>query len=774
MAPLFEGAKTQADVLVRAREELDRSLQSLEGLIAQSNAFDLLGLVRMYTVPPILEGYRESESQSSPATLELVASMIRHRAAGDDAPAPVPSTDPGKIVSAAERAIDAHLWLLLSESTEGHHPLAELAGQFRMTELRVRGRQYQSVQSTVEDELFGVAAVSELMDRHLGFSYNDIQRVRVAFGEQWSQNRSGSLEELHRLYEEHMDDESTDELRAQLQAAMDTAMFKPGVSMTVTAEEISRRSGLSSETCTSVLDAFALPFDTTRTPIEAAQAFLRGDNELLLRNLLKDSRGRYFGVGGELGIDGLRPIFEEAIKPVQKAWDRYQKYRGVVAERLAARHLQAVLQPDRSYESIEYFRPIPGTEAATLGSACDRPATHGEPAEADLLMVIDDVAICVEVKAAAISTSARRGSVLRLAKDLEKTVGDARSQADRLADLIERNHGLWVPDEGWLDLSEVREVRSIAVTLEDLSSLNCSLDALVRARVMSAGRLPWVVSLHDLIVTTRILDRASEFLLYLRRRTDSEVATRYSGIDELDFVMLFVEGQLWVDLDPAVMNAKHPKAPRLTGADRARYRKEAQLTRVGTHTDDLDAWMYHTDGLVDAPADRPSFRSDDGIDELVDALAAHRGQRWLPTSTDLLNGSSEQRASIMGSITKLLRAARGDGKRHSLFVALPGPWGFSAVVFGTGHGARDRGALAALSDYAAAKQYQLEVDRCLTVLLTSEGAVLDTAYRGSRIPRSAEMELRATQMGLQDPPSGVRKPPPYARRTSRRLRGRSR
>ena len=47
------------------------------------------------------------------------------------------------------------------------------------------------------------------------------------------------------------------------------------------------------------------------------------------------------------------------------------------------------------------------------------------------------------------------------------------------------------------------------------------------------------------MVIAEICDRSSEFLLYLRRRTDSGVAKFYRGADELDLFMLFLGGDLY-------------------------------------------------------------------------------------------------------------------------------------------------------------------------------------------------------------------------------------
>jgi hypothetical protein len=772
ISPIFDGVaagETHKEAAERMRSE---AVADLAQLILQGQAFDMLGLVRMLVLPANLEGYRESESSSSPALLELIASMVLHRPEGERPTDTTSSGDPRPIVAAADRAVSAQMWLLLSEGNDIDHPVAELAADFRSAELRIRGRQYGSIQREVEEALFEVDWVSSFIQETLGFKHAELQAIRSAFGEQWSENRTRAMRDLQDIADAHGLEEPSTDVTGQMQNALNAALFKPGYSMTVSAEEIAVRCGLSESTCSAVLDTFAVTFGTDLSPTQAANAFLDGSGPFPNKNLIRGSDGRYFPVGGDLGMDGFRAIFESAAKST-KGWTRYQKHRGLVAEKLVAKALKEVFSPDVSYDSLGYFRPRPDTPASALGKGCTDPSATGEPTEADTLLVIDDVAICVEVKAAGITAGARQGSLIRLAKDLSKTVGDATFQANRLADLIETNRGLWTSAGHWLDLGHVREIRSLAVTLDDLSSLNCSLDALVRAGVIDGRRHPWVVSLHDLLVTTRILNRPSELLLYLRRRTDSEVVKRYVGVDELDFVMCFVDGQLWVEPDPTAMIRKYPRAPRPSKAEQRRYSQQAEVTRVGTYTDELDAWMYFQEGLVSTPSERPSFRVGEVADALADMFSLERFPGWLCLSVDILGGATTQRAYIESSIENLLKAARLDGQAHSLFVALPGPWGFSSLVLGT-PGEFFGPSFTTLKEYGEAKQYQLGADRCLIAMIDSSGAVLESHYSQWPIEKSEQMDSRVGVMALQPPTAGVQKPPPYARRATSRLRGKKR
>ena len=79
-----------------------------------------------------------------------------------------------------------------------------------------------------------------------------------------------------------------------------------------------------------------------------------------------------------------------------------------------------------------------------LGAACPSPQAVGDQTECDGLFVIGDVAICVEVKGRTIADPARRGDRARLATEIKKIFGEGARQAQRLEQLISRNHGVWL------------------------------------------------------------------------------------------------------------------------------------------------------------------------------------------------------------------------------------------------------------------------------------------------------------------------------------------
>ena len=302
------------------------------------------------------------------------------------------------------------------------------------------------------------------------------------------------------------------------------------------------------------------------------------------------------------------------------------------------------------------------------------PQVVGDQAECDGLFVIGDVAICVEVKGRAVADPARRGDRARLATEIKKIFGEGARQAQRLEQLISHNHGVWLGDGSWLDLAAVREVRAIRIGLDDFGPLAVALGDLERAGLLGEGNLPWIASLHDLEVISKVVGRPAEFLLWLRRRADSEVATYYRGVDELDLFMLFMSGGLYVEPDPEETRRQHPPRP---GPSRPhiqkKHQRDARATIVGTHTDLLDAWMYWTEGTSPYEAPKPAFNAHPAAQEIADFLADGQKPGWLRFGADLLGLAGTAQKNLNGSLRELVDKARTDGRWHTVVYSYPAP-----------------------------------------------------------------------------------------------------
>lgn len=265
--------------------------------------------------------------------------------------------------------------------------------------------------------------------------------------------------------------------------------------------------------------------------------------------------------------------------------------------------------------------------------------------------MVDDVAIIVEDKAGAVSPVAKGGKTNRLRTDLTSIITKAADQAGRLRHLIERDGGVRTED-GWIDLAQIREVHTIAVSLDDLMSVTTATVELVRAGLIDPVDIPWTVSLHDLDLITELVDRPAEFLLYLRRRRDPLTTHVYMAPDELDLFLLFFEGNLWAEPDPDEVYKTFPFTGPPTSAARRRFRNQGRAY-VTSRTDQLDEWYYSKSRTGGPRAPKPRMlHSPAG--PLIDELTARGVYGALSLGATLLSGSTAFQEQIARQANVLL------------------------------------------------------------------------------------------------------------------------
>lgn len=425
-----------------------------------------------------------------------------------------------------------------------------------------------------------------------------------------------------------------------------------------------------------------------------------------------------------------------------------------------------------TYPNLCYYAPRQGQDVAVLGAACPSPQAVGDPTECDGLFVIDDVAICVEVKGRTIADPSRRGDRARLSSEIKKIFSEGARQAQRLEQLISRNRGVWLGDGSWLDLAPVREVRAIVVGLDDFGPLAVALGDLQQAGLLGEGSLPWITSLHDLEVISKVIDRPAEFLLWVRRRADSGVATYYRGSDELDLFMLFLDGGLYVEPDPEEVRRDHPTSGPSRSHARKKHRREARPTIIGTHTDPLDAWMYWTEGTSPYEVDKPVLNTYPAAQEIVDFLAHGRKPGWLRFGADLLGLAGTAQKKLGDSLRDMANQSRGDGQWHTLVFAYAGMWGYPTLFAAAQARDQTRGeAMEELRTYMAAKKHQLRSDRSLGLLLGQRRQVVGTVYMNDASGDDPGLDSLGDEIGLMSVEESRRPVPPSARRATRRLRG---
>jgi hypothetical protein len=527
------------------------------------------------------------------------------------------------------------------------------------------------------------------------------------------------------------DPEGAAAMRAAAQSVLDlikdldeAAVIDPGV--------IAERTGYERPTVEAVLDAFTL---AGRPAIEASlDQFFQGDNPLRTAPIVKDAQGRRLLVHEALAMPAVREVIETRLQAASR-FDAYVQHRGHWVEDAAIDLLAAVSPHATVFRGFHYFVPDPQAAAPQTD-----PARFTKRVEGDGLILIDDVALIIEVKSNALNAGARRGDLQQLNTKLGAIVTKAAAQAGRLRDRIVGDPRIRMENGQWIDVSGIREVHTIAVGLEDLSGVTTATSALVSAGVLSPDNIPWTVSVHDLRIVCELLDRPGELLLYLRRRTHPQATRAYLAVDELDLFALFLDQGLYLPPDPREVARSLPWTGPPTDADLRRFARQRPEV-IRNLTGPLDAWYEARIRPAGAPggtgeSDKPRLNADRRLLELVDQITASGAPGWLSTTALLLEGDRADHRASGNCARDLAKLVRRDQRRHASAHVLIETSGRHAVLIWAcqAPGEDQDTASAELLDYLQAVKHQADAYRASCLLFDPAGEHLLCLLYDNRPP----------------------------------------
>jgi hypothetical protein len=365
------------------------------------------------------------------------------------------------------------------------------------------------------------------------------------------------------------------------------------------------------------------------------------------------------------------------------------------------------------YKKIEYKIP---TELDIVAGA--RPEDYSQEVEGDLLIVVDDIALIVESKAVSLKRDTYAGNPAALLDDLEDMVGVAASQSERLATRIFADAGLACVDGTWIDLHHIREVHTIALTLDDLPAVSTSHSALQSRSLIPAhkDRLPWVVGLHDLQIICGLVGSAAEFVLYLRVREDPDVMQFFFAIDEMDLFLAFQMRDLFVTSNP---DRRAKSGPLLQPTAEEKADRQGQIAReIINYTPLLDSWRNR--GSL--PEEKPKFLCLPKIQIMVEAIEGSEQLGRLGTAVALLHTNIKAQQELLDGITLTQTRVKQDQKTHT-FCTFLGNSDANLVCFiwmESSSQTTEDAAKRHLSGYLALKQYQAGAPRGMGI-----GCIID-------------------------------------------------
>jgi hypothetical protein len=761
-------------------------VETIEGVVTKLRRFDAIRLIevaRQRFLPLTPEGQMPVTAEAGAAYLELLALLaLAARQPQTPGDTEVAHQEMSHFVSEAQEDLKKILRLAQLRSFATVDPADKLtlvSLLIRGAEVWMRNSSYpEMVETTNLALLDGHPDVRAALNARLGFDATDALAVLNACHALQHTGLNDRLAAMHDALDAMTTEEvdGGDERLAHLIGSRFMALFEPEVEQaTVAVADIAARTGIPVERVDAVVERFRLDLGTA-SATEAVDAFTTGKNPLRAHPLVVADSGRLMLPHPTLNASAVRENLEEVLKTWAPVRDKYTKHRGDLLESRTRAALQRALPGAHFRDGVEYYLPANDTEAEAAA-----PAKYTKRTEGDHLIVLDDVALIVEDKAVALSALSRGGKTTRIRTDLTGIITKAANQAGRMREAIARDCGLRTKNEGWIDLSHIREVHTIAVSLDDLSAVSTTTAHLVQADLLTQGNIPWTVSLHDLELITELIDHPAEFLLYLRRRRNPDVTVMFRAVDELDLFLYFYEKGLWVEPDPTQVCAAFPFLGEPTTAQLRRYRGQ-EPAFLASRTDALDQWFHSSRGTDQAdpePAPKPTMGSSP-LTPLLEELQARNIHGWLSISATLLSLATPTQHKFARHGDELCKNPDPNGRERSLTEAVAtstDPAEGWLFVWATRPTGRDRQSVEKkLRGYLRAKKHQLGLPRGALFLYDEPTrALIGAFYDGHTGPLDADLAtawrgLRPASHHQRAIHPNVKRPPRRANNSRRKKR----
>lgn len=565
-------------------------------------------------------------------------------------------------------------------------PLSWIGATLQISEISMRGSSYSELLEDTSRSLFGDPSIDSHLRQAVAFGATDaltvlstLHDLQVNNMNRRQRTAANTQNRLQHYRAAGLEPEKVDEI---LNHRLNIGFQPNEVAASVSVSDICRATNLSEAVVGAVLDTFSWRPDSSEDTDEVILRFLHGDNPVRTAPVVRSESGRALMIHPALTQGAVRERLETILRSTS-GWEEYQGHRGRLLEQRTREAFETLFPAEKAWHGFLYY--VPADEAERLTG----PAAYTKRVEGDHLLVTGDVAVVIEDKAVALSSRARTASPFRLRKDLTGIITRAAEQAQRLVDRVVEDKGVRVHGEGWVDLTSVREIHTVAVSLEDLNSTSTATAELVKAGILPSANIPWTVSIHDLDLISHLAQHPGLFLLYLRRRRHPDATIFYTAPDELDLYLYFLESGLYVQENPIRLREIFDFIPPAKKSEVSRW--EAQRAGIITsRTDPLDAWYFedylHTrEGKARLPSapPRPEM-APSPLDPLVRQVV-DSGLATAPSIVaTLLSGDTETQRRMAKHARDVHIGSNGGETERTITVPVPTPGdGGWLLVWGT-------------------------------------------------------------------------------------------
>ena len=337
-------------------------------------------------------------------------------------------------------------------------------------------------------------------------------------------------------------------------------------------------------------------------------------------------------------LASVRPRMDHLLSRDRAVHSRYLDLRGRFVEEESTRILKKMLPGAASWTGIGWR----GSE------------TEGE---LDGLVACDDLALRIQAKSGRVDGSTRRGAPDRMKSNLKKLIGAASEQHRCLAEALESAAPAALGFEPQVCQALKLPLQiDVTVTLDDVSVWSTETHKLKHVAVVDADRrVPWVVSLSDLMVIGDLLQGA-HFVDYLLHRLRLEEHGRVSAYEELDWVGHYLHDRLFFGESFSV-------------GDVVQGTRVVQGIHVLLCTDEIDAWYSSRTGRSFRVVPKPCQDIPPHLKNLLDRLQIQQPRHWLLGSVCLLLGPAACRTTLNDTFVRLASCPNGH-KRTDTSVVL--------------------------------------------------------------------------------------------------------
>lgn len=617
-----------ADKGAETRREQQALRSRLEEVFAETDPLDLLARASLVYLRHDPDTYREWKDDRSPAHIEYLAlqalSMIQR--ASDGASDPVRSLElTFEAIELTRELFQAASTLIVAEAiaAKGDAPddqITDARLRAQLESLGVRGSGYEE---HLERVLHGcLDPFDDECKSILGFTASDalaltnatVDLVGERLEPRWEQAARGRAQVLRAIKRERRKRKDGSERFPEwvLQLSPTEAGMQAGWLATswllsdawrlasVTARELAESCTLDEGTCSAFLEAFACPPDQFDPRLHSLPG---GAHPVTERPML--NRGdRYLLAVPSSMFDAIRPRMEDLLHEDPAVWDRYVDSRADYLEAESVNLLAFAIPGARHWHAIGWR------------SASDE-------SDLDGLVAADVVGLRLQCKAGRVTAPARRGAPGRMKEDIGKLIREASDQHQRLEAAMEERAATslgFTSDQG-VALANRLQIEVI-VTLDDVTAWAAETHRLGRLGALRVSRrVPWVLSLLDLMVVVDILQGA-DLILYLLRRERLERTGRVGAHDELDWVGHFLSEGLYFD-----GFFEGDGAP--------------SHFRLLSYTEPIDAWYSWRAGARTVEVPKPTLGTPPALRAMVQRLEHERPPGWTLAAIAMLNGNQE-------------------------------------------------------------------------------------------------------------------------------------